>query len=149
MINRADIVSEAREWLGTRWQHQASLKGIGSDCIGLVAGVARNVGIVQADEFFNDAAVRGYGRQPDPRMLLTACAKYLEPIQVRDVDVADIYLMHPPQYSEPQHFALVSQMFPQPYIIHAYAQARKVVENRLDDVWRARVIGAYRFRGLD
>ena len=31
----------ARGWLGTPYQHQASLKGIGSDCLGLVRGLWR------------------------------------------------------------------------------------------------------------
>jgi len=37
------IVSEAREWLGTPWQHQASLKGVACDCVGLVRGVYTEV----------------------------------------------------------------------------------------------------------
>jgi hypothetical protein len=34
------------------------------------------------------------------------------------------------------------------YIVHAYASVRKVVENRVDDKWRARIVGAYRYRGV-
>ena len=30
-------------WLGTPYVHQASLKGVGSDCLGLVRGVWREV----------------------------------------------------------------------------------------------------------
>jgi NlpC/P60 family putative phage cell wall peptidase len=36
---RADIVALARGWLGTPYHHQASLKGVGCDCLGLVRGV--------------------------------------------------------------------------------------------------------------
>src|ERR1700754_5341655 len=35
------IVAEARGWIGTRYCHQASLKGVGCDCLGLVRGVWR------------------------------------------------------------------------------------------------------------
>ena len=31
----------ARGWLGTPYQHQASLKGVGCDCLGLVRGIWR------------------------------------------------------------------------------------------------------------
>ena len=31
----------ARGWLGTPYQHQASLKGVGCDCLGLIRGVWR------------------------------------------------------------------------------------------------------------
>lgn len=39
---REAIVAEARAWIGTPYRHQASLKGIGCDCLGLVRGVWRN-----------------------------------------------------------------------------------------------------------
>jgi NlpC/P60 family putative phage cell wall peptidase len=35
------IVAEARSWIGTPYRHQASLKGVGCDCLGLVRGVWR------------------------------------------------------------------------------------------------------------
>src|SRR3954451_7338069 len=37
----SDIVAQAREWIGTPFRHQASLKGVGCDCLGLVRGVWR------------------------------------------------------------------------------------------------------------
>jgi NlpC/P60 family putative phage cell wall peptidase len=37
------IVAEARSWIGTPYRHQASLKGVGCDCLGLVRGVWRGV----------------------------------------------------------------------------------------------------------
>ena len=36
-------VAEARSWIGTPYRHQASLKGIGCDCLGLLRGVWREV----------------------------------------------------------------------------------------------------------
>jgi hypothetical protein len=36
---RALIVAAARGWLGTPYRHQASVKGEGADCLGLVRGV--------------------------------------------------------------------------------------------------------------
>ena len=40
-ITRDAIVAEARAWIGTPYRHQASLKGVGCDCLGLVRGVWR------------------------------------------------------------------------------------------------------------
>src|SRR5947209_19003866 len=40
-MTRASIVAEARGWIGTRYRHQASVKGVGCDCLGLVRGVWR------------------------------------------------------------------------------------------------------------
>lgn len=38
---RAEIVLEALSWLGTPYRHQASTKGHGTDCLGLVRGLYR------------------------------------------------------------------------------------------------------------
>lgn len=40
---RAAVVLEALSWLGTPYRHQASVKGVGTDCLGLVRGVFREV----------------------------------------------------------------------------------------------------------
>ena len=41
MTTRTRIIAEARAWIGTPYRHQASLKGVGCDCLGLVRGVWR------------------------------------------------------------------------------------------------------------
>ena len=38
---RAAVVAEARRWVGTPYRHQASVRGAGADCLGLVRGVWR------------------------------------------------------------------------------------------------------------
>jgi len=38
---RAAIVTEARRWIGTPYHHRASLRGVGTDCLGLIRGVWR------------------------------------------------------------------------------------------------------------
>jgi NlpC/P60 family putative phage cell wall peptidase len=40
-LTRSAIVAEARAWIGTPYRHQASLKGVGCDCLGLVRGIWR------------------------------------------------------------------------------------------------------------
>jgi NlpC/P60 family putative phage cell wall peptidase len=141
MVARADIVAAARRWLSTRWQHQASVRGVGTDCIGLIVGVGRELGIQEATMFSSSDDVQGYGRQPDPVMLLRACATFLDPCS--SPVAGDILLLR--FKTDPQHFAILSTP---DYIIHAYAQARKVVENRIDELWRSRIVTAYSYRGL-
>lgn len=43
---RQAIIDEARTWLGTRFHHGQWVKGAGVDCLGLIYGVYRAVGIV-------------------------------------------------------------------------------------------------------
>jgi cell wall-associated NlpC family hydrolase len=78
-------------------------------------------------------------------MLLSAIVGYLDPVDRADMAPGDVLLMR--FNSEPQHFAIMSGDSPE-MMIHAYAQARAVVENRIDDVWRKRILRVYSFRGL-
>lgn len=43
MATEDEIIAAARRWLGTPYLHQASLRGVGTDCLGLVRGVWREV----------------------------------------------------------------------------------------------------------
>lgn len=38
-LSRAHVVAAARQWLGTPYLHQASAKGRGADCLGLIRGL--------------------------------------------------------------------------------------------------------------
>jgi NlpC/P60 family putative phage cell wall peptidase len=43
MAHPERIIAAARAWIGTPYRHQASLKGVGCDCLGLLRGVWREV----------------------------------------------------------------------------------------------------------
>lgn len=133
MTTRQQIIDEARCHLGIRWVHQArSLAGV--DCVGLVIRVAHALGLSAFD-------VTDYSRQPDPRMMRALLAEHMEP--VTSPQLGDVLLM---KFDvEPQHVAIVTDIG----IIHAYAQARRVVEHRMDDLWKNRIVGAYQFKGLE
>ncbi|MBL0320066.1 MAG: hypothetical protein IPP74_12385 [Alphaproteobacteria bacterium] len=45
MTSNQKIISQARTWLGTPFHHQARLKGKGCDCLGLIVGVADELGL--------------------------------------------------------------------------------------------------------
>ena len=40
MARAEAVIAAARGWIGTPYLHQASLKGVGTDCLGLVRGVS-------------------------------------------------------------------------------------------------------------
>ena len=145
MITRADIVAEALTWIDTPYQHQAMLKGVGCDCIGLIGGVALACNVQGASDWARDPRFKGYGRLPDPKPLLQACNEYLIAIPHQRAALGDILLLG---WSEmPQHFTLISRESPR-YILHSYISARRVVENIVDTTWQSRIRGAYRFRGI-
>ncbi len=45
-LRRASVLAEAETWLGTPYHHMGRLKGVGCDCLTLLAEVYRNAGIV-------------------------------------------------------------------------------------------------------
>lgn len=122
----------ARSWLGTRFEHQGRSRH-GVDCAGLVICVLREMGYVAPD--FD---VNGYERQPDGSMF-RICDEMLPRAPV---EAGSIFVMRFAQ--EPQHMGFVA-----PYrwgglsIIHALQSRKKVVEHRLDDIWRARIVGTF------
>ena len=152
MTTRAQVVAEARSWLGTPYRHQASLKGIGADCIGFVGGVGLALGLPEAVAWAADPTVKGYGRSPDSAVLMAACRRYLDPINKAVADLGDILVLR--FDAEPQHFAILSERWPR-RIIHGYAAARKVAEMSIDGEWRigvpwhSLIVSAWRFRGVD
>ena len=130
----------------------SSVKGVATDCSGLVGGVGLDLGLPDAIAWSRDPAVKGYGRVPDAHVLLGACRKYLDPIPIAQAAVGDVLVLR--FENDPQHFAIISNLSPM-RIIHAYAVARKVCENGIDGEWRAGVpwrsliVGCWRFRGLE
>jgi len=143
---RAQVVAEARSWIGTPYVHQGSVKGVGCDCIGLIIGVARCLGMPEATAFDQDIRYKGYSRPPNPRLLVEACDEYLDRVPVvSDALPGDIALGR--IEIEPQHFGILSAVDPA-YIIHAYSQIKRVTENRADERWRAKVLRIYRYRGV-
>lgn len=146
MTTRADVAVAAQGWVGTPFKHQAALRGVGCDCMGLVYGVAQEKAIPGIDQFLADPSLRVYGRMPDAERLLAGCDRFLDRIPIHEAGVGDVLLMA--FESEPRHFAVVSRTCPL-YIVHALAQARRVVEHRLDELWASRIVRAYRVRGID
>lgn len=139
MITRTQIVTTARGYLNTPFHHQGRVKGVGIDCAGLLICVARDLEV--RDPSWD---VSNYGPLPNGDELQQHLARNLQPIAIEAADAGDVLLM---RFSkEPQHIAILTSA---DYVIHSYAQVKKVVEHRLDSVWRARVLAAFRFNELE
>lgn len=146
MIQRADIVREARLWIGTRYRHQGRVKGVGVDCIGLVGGVASAVGVPNAAAWAADREMHNYARTPDRMLLLRACDRFFDVVPLPAARSGDVLLFA--LQEQPRHFAILVDEHRQ-RIVHAYAllAARRVVEQGLP-IARATILGAYRFKGV-
>ncbi len=140
-MTRAEIVAEARTWCGTKWAHQGRRKGIGVDCIGFVSEVSRECGLI---DVANESA--NYKRKPDGVTLRQKLEKYMQVIPLDVIQPGDVLLFS--TSGLPDHVGLVGD-YPaagELSVIHAYVPARKVIEHRLDETWRRKVVAAFRFK---
>lgn len=141
---RSDVVATARTWLGTPFHHQARLQGIGVDCVGLVIGVARTLGLVPPD--FD---VQAYPRTPDGTSLMHLVHLHMRGLQVdeqmRPGDVVVVRFDADPQHlgilGDYQHGGLS--------IIHAAAQPGRVIETRLMFSRSMQFVQAFALPGIE
>lgn len=152
-VTRADVVLEARRWLGTPWHHQARLRGVGADCGGLIGGVPVATGLLPPDWWTAtfDPQFGGYGRSPSRDRLRGILRAFMDPIDPSAAQPADVVLMEFVR-GQPQHLGIVAD-YPAAggaSLIHALGPAppRRVTEHILAPRWRARVVDAFAYRGI-
>jgi NlpC/P60 family putative phage cell wall peptidase len=144
-VPRSAIVAEAHSWLGTPYRHQASAKGVGCDCLGLVRGVWR------AFEGGEPEAVPPYradwAEVGGAETLLAAARRRLFEIPAFQARPGDVLLFRMTPQACVKHCAIVSGARPgdpEPRILHAY-WGRAVVESWLGPWWRRRLAHAFSF----
>lgn len=130
-----EIIAAARAALGTPFRHQGRSLKTGMDCAGLIVHVAQTIGADYHDQ-------TGYGRSPSNGLLESALDDQPCLDRVSDRQPGDVLLMR--FRGDPQHLAICAG----DTIIHSYSQVGKVCEHRYADVWMARTVDVYRFRGL-
>src|SRR5258706_16047493 len=72
---RAEIVRLARGWIGTPYPHQASNRGVGADCLGLVRGVWRELYGQETEE--PSPYTRDWAEASGEETLLAAARRHL------------------------------------------------------------------------
>ena len=141
-VTREAIVAEATRWLGTPYQHQASLKGVGCDCLGLLRGVWR--------AFYGDEPEALTAYTPDwaeakgAETFAEAAGRHLVPIAIEEAGAGDVLLFRWRANLPAKHAAI---MVARDRFIHAQ-QGAAVAFATLTPWWRRRIAYAFRFPGL-
>lgn len=134
-------VAAAREWLGTPYRHQASVKGEGADCLGLVRGVWRATQGAEPEEmpaYQPDWAEVGGEETP-----LEAARRWLVEKPVEEMRPGDVLLFRMAEEAPAKHCAILSSVEgPEPRMIHAY-WGRAVVESWMGPWWLRRLTAVF------
>lgn len=139
MISRHAILAEAREWIGTPYQHQASLKGAGCDCLGLVRGVWR---AIYGDEpEAAPAYTPDWAERRGVETLLQAARRHLIETPIAGAAPGDVLLFRMDAAAPAKHAAILDE---ENRLIHAY-WGRAVVRSRFAPWWRTRCAAAFAF----
>jgi cell wall-associated NlpC family hydrolase len=147
-MSAADVIEAARGYLGTPWKHQARVRGVGVDCIGLLVGAYRDAGYAIED-------VKDYGRNPNPRRFLHHLARQFTRVSGRDAMWAssdpaawqyaipgDLLVFQFVGPDLPQHVGIATDRG----VIHTYQTAGFVAEHAMTDEWRRKVHSVWRAR---
>lgn len=129
----------ARGWIGTPYLHQASCRGAGCDCLGLITGVWREMGgtVPPIPPYSRDwSEPQGEERLWQALEALLPRRGSLHPVP------GDVVLFRMRGGAVAKHLGLVSVGGNDPRFIHAMS-GRAVVESRLTRPWARRVVALY------
>lgn len=134
-VTRAELVAELRTWLGTPFQLQGRVKGVGVDCAGMLIMSAQKLGLTDFD-------MTGYDR-PRGDLMRRHMDTLMDRAKHKDLDAGDVLLFHWGHHST--HMAVLTS---RTTIIHAHAGNDRVVEHGIDPrMWKL-VERAYHIRGV-
>ncbi len=142
-MTRDDIVTEARSWLGTPYRHQATLKGVGCDCLGLVRGVWRALQGTEPEA--TGPYTPDWAEALREERLAEAAARHLQPISFDEIAPGDVLLFRWRVGLPAKHAALLSTP---DGMIHAHDGAC-VAEVAFSPWWRRHLAYAFHFPNLD
>ncbi len=139
MTNSDQILAIARSWLGTPYHHQASVRGVGCDCLGLVRGIWRE--LYGSEPELPPIYTPDWAEATGEETLLAAARRNLTEIALEDRGAGDVILFRMIERGPAKHAGILSE---DGRFIHAYS-ARAVTENALSSWWERKMVAAFRW----
>ena len=141
-FERARIVAAARGWLGTPYHHQASERGVGADCLGLVRGVWRD--LYGTNPEAPPAYTRDWAEAAGAETLLAAATRHLAAVDVAAAREGDVIVFRLRAGLIAKHAAILTSAGS---FIHAM-EGGPACEVPLGIWWRRRISAAFSFPGV-
>jgi NlpC/P60 family putative phage cell wall peptidase len=137
--NTEAVIVAARGWIGTPYHDQASVKGAGCDCLGLVRGVWREV--VGPEPEVPPPYSRDWGETGPREVLADAAYRWLKPVALQEARAGHVLLFRMRRHAIAKHAAILVAA---DRMVHA-REGLGVIEEALSDYWRRRVAFAFAF----
>ncbi|MAC81257.1 MAG: peptidase [Rhodobacteraceae bacterium] len=134
------VVAAARGWIGTPYRHQASCRGAGTDCLGLIRGIWREV--LGPEPVSVPAYSMDWSEPQGEERLWHAALSHLVAKPLDQVAAGDVILFRMRAGAVAKHLGLVS--IPHERFIHAYNR-RGVIESPLSAPWARRIVARFAF----
>ena len=137
------IVALARGWIGTPYRHQASCRGAGTDCLGLLRGIWRET--LGPEPETVPSYTPDWSEPSRSEELLGAAGRHLLPVAAADAMPGDVLVLRMKDGGVAKHVGFLARSpVGHPTLIHAYS-GHGVVESPLTPAWARRIAGAFRF----
>jgi NlpC/P60 family putative phage cell wall peptidase len=137
--NPKHVIAAARSWLGTPYHDQASLKGVGCDCLGLARGVWRAV--VGHEPFVIPPYSRDWGESEPHEVLAEGARGAMIEIAPDDAGPGTLLIFRMERRAIAKHVGILTEA---DTFIHAYERLG-VIEEPLTQPWRRRIAFAFLF----
>lgn len=142
-IAAGDVVRLARTWIGTPYHHQASRRGVGADCLGLVRGVWRELNGCEAQQPV--PYTRDWSSGTGEETLLTAARRHLSEQPIDLVVPGSVLVFRYRAGLAAKHCGIVTA--PDAFV-HAM-EGVAVSEVALTGWWQRRIAGVFAFPGIE
>lgn len=139
-----DVVRAAHRWLGTPYRHQASCRGVGADCLGLIRGIWREV--FGAEPEAAPAYTPDWSEASGEERLLKAAMRHLDRVPKVGMLPGDVIVFRMRDGSVAKHLGIAERHAGEWRVLHAYS-GQGVVSSPLAP-WKKRIAGVFRFRGI-
>ncbi|MBU2958639.1 peptidase [Paracoccus sp. 1_MG-2023] len=139
----SEVVRIAEGWIGTPYVHQASTRGCGTDCLGLLRGVWRE--LQGAEPETPPAYTADWAECGRDEVLWNAAMRHMDELPAADEwQAGQVLLFRMRQGAIAKHLGILSHDGLEPRFIHAY-NYHGVIESPLTRPWAARVVARFRF----
>lgn len=133
----ARVVAAARGWIGTPYHDQASLRGVGCDCLGLARGIWREVIGPEPEQV--PPYSRDWGETGAREVLILGALRWMIPIAAASPPVGACIVFRVLDRAIAKHVGI---LVAPGVMIHA-RESTGVVEEDYGCAWRRRAVAAF------